>query len=281
MEKRIKRNIWIVVGLSVVVLIAMVVAWSQLLIKPQNVKIAKADDEYKASKKIADRLPAALADQVKAEDKRDYLEGELAFFRQRYRHLEFGDIKSKDADVASAALEIAWKRWMNEYFNDYGQALRQELVDAANATGVTINTSVQVVAPPKTPEEAAQLIPTNGLLKPTGGALKVSITGSLANILQFFNRINQSSVLMVIDRDIKLAGYAPEITTTFSATPYLLASGPGVSLSATAPAAGGEAGGVTGGAAGYPAGGSTGYGGSSSSYPSGGSSTGYPSGGAR
>ena len=272
MEKLIRRNIWIVVGLSIVLLIAMVVAWSQLLIKPQNVAIAKADAEYKASKTIADRLPTALSEQIKAEDKRDYLKGQLAFFRGRYRHLEFGDIKSKDADVASAALELSWKRWMNEYFNDYGQALRQELVDAANETGVTINTSVQVVAPPKTPEEAAQLIPSNGLLKPTGGALKVSVTGALSNILQFFNRINRSSVLMVVDRDIKLTGFAPETTATFSATPYLLASGPGVSLNASAPAAGGEAGAsATGGSpGGYP-------GGSGGSY-SGGSPPGYPGG---
>jgi hypothetical protein len=240
MEKTIKRNIYIVLGLTVFLLIAMVAAWGTLLVKPQKAAIAQAQTDYQASKAIADRLPQAIADKTKAEDRRAYLRGQMAFFRQRYRSLYFGAINDPNPAVQKAARIVAWRRWQNEYFNDYGIVLRQELINVANATGVTINTAVKVTAPPRAPEEVA--VPAYGLFKPTGGALSLTITGTLSDIMQFFNRINQSSILMLVDRNVRLEGYSPEIKATFSVTPYLLASGPGVALGtgtagAAAPAA--------------------------------------------
>jgi hypothetical protein len=262
MEKTIRRNIYIVLGLTVVLLIAMVFAWGTMLVKPQNAAIAKAQTDYQASKTVADRLPQAIADKTKAEDRRAYLRGQIAFFQQRYRSLRFGDINSTDPVRQKSEREIAWRRWQNEYFNDYGIALRQELINVANSTGVTINTAVKVVAPPRAPEEVA--VPAYGLFKPTGGALAITITGTLSNIMQFFNRVNQSSILMLVDRNVRLEGYSPEIKATFSLTPYLLAAGPGVTLGTGTPGA----------AAAAPA---PGVGGETSgAYPGGSSSSGTP-----
>ncbi len=234
-EKVIKRNIIISIVVTLLVVIGMVAAWGTLLVKPQNTQIAETQRQYEERKGVADRLPKALADQKKAEDQRNYVKGQLAFFRARYRSLYFGDISNTNPSIQKAAREVTWRRWMNEYYTGYGLALRSELIRVANATGVTINTEVKVVAPPKLPEEVAA--PANGLFKPTGGPVNVSITGSLSNILQFFNRINQSPILMMVDRNIKLEGFSPEIKATFSVTPYLLAAGPGANLSATGGAA--------------------------------------------
>ncbi|MDF2439117.1 MAG: hypothetical protein JWN98_101, partial [Abditibacteriota bacterium] len=124
MEKTIKRNIYIVLGVTVVLLIAMVAAWGTMLVKPQAAEIAKTQTEYDASKKEADRLPQAIADKTKAEDRRAYLNGQIAFFRQRYRSLYFGAINDPQPAVQKAARIVAWRRWQNEYFNDYGIVLR-------------------------------------------------------------------------------------------------------------------------------------------------------------
>ncbi len=224
-EKIIKRNIIIAVVVTLLLVIGMVAAWGTLLVKPQAKEIAETEGKYTERKQVADDLPKELENLKKAEDQRAYVEGQLAFFQHRYRSLYFGDISNTDPNVQQAARETTWRRWMNEFYTGYGIALRDELVNAANATGVTINTAVKVVAPPRAPEEVAAF--ASGLYKPTGGPLNVTITGSLSNILQFFNRINQSSILLLIDRNIRLEGYSPDIKVTFSLTPYLLAAGPG------------------------------------------------------
>jgi hypothetical protein len=152
--------------------------------------------------------------------------------------------------------------------------LRATLVSVANETGVTINVAPpKVDAPPRAPEDV--VIPATGFFRPTSntanGVLNTTVTGSLSNIMRFFNRINYSPVLMVIGT-VKLedastgastgqSGSGPEtavattaggpnrIRATFSVTPYLLAAGQGVKLGAatTAPAAGGPPDGPPGG----------------------------------
>jgi hypothetical protein len=234
-EKIIKRNIIIAISVTVFLLIVMVVAWGQLLVKPQNAAIAAAELKYQDRKKVADALPTALTEKRKAEDQRQYLEGQLAFFRSRYRSLYFGAINDTNPAIQEAAREVAWRRWMNEYHVGYGIALKRELEAAANATGVTISSAIKVSAPPRAPEEVAPT--SNGLFRPTSSPMSMTIVGTLPAILQFFNRINQSSILMVVDRNLKLEGYSPEIKATFSLTPYLLAAGPGAKLGGTGAAA--------------------------------------------
>jgi hypothetical protein len=123
-----------------------------------------------------------------------------------------------------------------------------------------------VDAPPRAPEDLA--IPANGFFRPTSnsnnGVLSVTVTGTLTNVMRFFNRVNISPILMVVGT-LKLdsasggttpggtggfggpPGSAPaanvatgepnQITATFTLTPYLLAAGPGVTLTAGGAAA--------------------------------------------
>lgn len=252
-EKKLRQSIWIIIGVGIFLTIALAVGLVTQVVNKQRARIAAAEVVYKDKKTQADLLPTALNAKQKAEDEQQYVTGQLAFFRQRYRSLPFAGLEAaqitapglRDDQKATLAISnrnVAWRRWMNEYSNGYGIALQRELIEAANATGVILKTSVTVGDPPKAPEETVP--PTNSLFRPTGGALPVTIVGSLSNIMQFFNRINQSSILMLVNNDIKISGYSPDLTTTFSVTPYLLATGEGAPVTAAAAAV--PAGGATG-----------------------------------
>jgi hypothetical protein len=286
-EKKIRQSIWIILGVGIALTIALAVGLVQTVVKKQREQIAATQASYERSLAVAKRLPEALAAQRKAEDAKAYVATQLAFFRQRYRSLPFGALeatqlsdaeKRLDADKQAALLvanrNIAWRRWMNEYASGYGVALKRELEDAANSTGVTLKTQIKVGNPPRAPEEAVP--PANGLFRPTGGALPITVSGSLGNIMQFYNRINQASILMLVGSDIKFSGASPNITGTFSITPFLLASGNGAPITAGAAAAAAPAGGP--GGASPPPGGAPPppSGGGSSNSASGGSSNSAP-----
>jgi Na+-transporting methylmalonyl-CoA/oxaloacetate decarboxylase gamma subunit len=261
-EGRIKRNIYILIGVTFVLLVGMIIAWFVRLIKPLKERTATVQQQYTERKAVADTLPTKLAAQKQAEDRTVYLQGQLAYFRSRYRNLQFGDIGTDMATATplqKAARIQAWRAMLNEFYAGYSNSLRTTLINVANQTGVTINiASPRVDAPPRAPEDL--VIPANGFFRPTSnsnnGVLSASITGSLPNIMRFFNRINISPILMVIGT-IKLdsanagggaggAGGTPgatnvnlattgepnQITATFTVTPYLLAAGSGVTLSA-------------------------------------------------
>ena len=279
-EQIARRNTWIAVGVSVFLLFVMVIAYVQLPLKKARATIAADTSKYEGLKTEADGLPKAQEEQRKAEDKTDYLRTQLTFFRQRYRTLNFGDINGTSA-VQIANRQIAWRRWLNEYFSDYGLAVQTELVTAARQTGVVLNSKINVGAPPSAPEQV--IVPANGLFRPTGAALEVSVAGPLPSIIRFFDRINDSSILLLVGRDLKLEGESPNITATVSITPYLLAAGIGApigtSVTAGAGAAGaGAAGGSSGGmSSGSPSASPVASGSSSSSSSSGsGSPTGSP-----
>jgi hypothetical protein len=263
-ETRIRRNIIILVVVTFLVLIGMSAAWFFVLVRPQREKSAALTTEYEDLQKKANTLKKNQEDQRLAEDKLSYLEGQLFLFRGSnenaavnglYRRLYFGDIQG-DSPVNQRDRQIAWRSWMNEYHsaNGFGPALLAELrrAEADALVGLKIGSDNKIVvdAPPQRPEDVK--VPANGLLKPlsapNNGDLTLEVTGAFPNILNFLQRLNRSSILMVVG-NIKLEGYQPNLKATFTITPYLLAAGKGVPLTATS---GGGAAGAGAGAPGGP-----------------------------
>ena len=245
MESTIKKRMYILAGVTVFLLISMVVAWGFALNRPLLENIQKERSSYEERRAVADKLPDALAARKAAEERREYVKGQLAFFRQRYRslYLDTG-LETDTKEVKEAKTVQTWQRWMNEYYAGYGIALKRELEGIATASQVTIRSAIKVDPPPKAPEEVTP--PPSGLLKPTtGGVLSVEIIGPYPAILQFLDRINQSRILMVVG-NIKLEGSSPFIRASFPITPYLVATGPAVKLqgapAAAAPVASPDAG---------------------------------------
>ncbi|HEX8833859.1 MAG TPA: hypothetical protein VF719_06645 [Abditibacteriaceae bacterium] len=235
MEARIKRNIFILIGVTVLLLIGMVLGWYFVLISPQKTAIEETQKKYDARLVVAKSMEENLNKQRKAEDRKRYVEGQLAFFRNRYRSFYFGEMGDPAAEtpIQKANRINAWSRFLDEYFSNYGENLRTTLVNAANLADdrrdgqrFVLNTAVKVDAPPKAPEDL--VVPANGFLKPTSatnaGVLNVTVTGSFAEIKSFLNTINRSPILFVIG-NIELEGSSPRITATFPITPYLLANG--------------------------------------------------------
>lgn len=254
METRIRRNIIILVVVTFLALIGMSAGWFFVLVRPQKEEIAKADTEYTTLKGKAGKLKGALDEERKAKDKLEYLKGQLTFFRGSevsegtgglYRRLYFGAIDGT-TELNTAARQATWRQWMNEYHYAYGPTLRFELNRIARAAGVKLETSViKVDDPPQKPEDVKA--PNNGLLKPlsatNGGVVNVTITtdpntGSFGNILRFLELVNHSEILMVVG-NIKLEGYSPQLKATFPLTPYLIAAGPGIKLTAASALPGG------------------------------------------
>jgi hypothetical protein len=255
-ESRITRNTYILLGVTVLLLIGAISAWYFGLIRPQKALLATATTNYNTQLGIANQLPTALTEQKKAEDRLVYLQGQMGFLKQRYRNLYFGDLGvdyASETPLQKANREIAWRNWMNTYYYGYGPALKRELERAADAAGVVISTSISVVPPPKAPEEVAP--PANGLLKPVGsggaggapggppiggppgaagagaagGAMSVTVSGSLDNILRYFDSLNTYATLVNVG-NITLnndPSSPTRVSASFSITPYLLASGPG------------------------------------------------------
>lgn len=254
-ENRVRRNIFILIGVSLLALIGIVLAWYFVFLRPQKETYAKLQQDLEARQGVASRQQEAITSQKKAQDRLAQLTGQLGFFRKRYRSLYFGELGSDyatETPLQRANRETAWRNWMNTYYSGLGPALSRELIAIADTTGVDINTAVYIQAPPKAPEEV--LPPANGLLKPvttsggvtTGaasgsasaapgavaageGTISVDVTGSLDNILRFFDRLNTTQTLMNIGTvKLETASAVPtRIKATFTATPYLLSSGPG------------------------------------------------------
>lgn len=249
-ESRIKRNTLILGVVALLLLISAILGWYFGLIRPQKALLARTTAEYNTQLGIANQLRQARTDQKKAEDRLVYLRGQMGYFKQRYRNLYFGDLGneySSETRDQKANREIAWRKWMNTYYYGYGPALKSELEKAASAAGVIINTSISVVPPPRAPEDVAP--PANGLLKPVGsggggaaggapgagaagGAMSVTVTGSLPNILRYFDSLNTYATLVnvgtiTLNND---PGPPMRVRASFSITPYLLASGPGSQL---------------------------------------------------
>lgn len=254
METRIRRNIWILVIVTFLVMVGMSAGWFFLLVSPQNEEYAAVQGKYTERKGVADGLKKALEDERQAKDKLEYLKGQAFFFRGSdenrsvnglYRRLYFGDIDGT-SKINEREREEAWRAWMNEYHYTYGPALKRELEriardEPSGSAPVAITISeIKVDDPPQMPEDVKGKIPANGLLKPlsatNNGDLDITVTGPFPNIVRFLERLNRSSFLMVVG-NIKLEGHSPGLKATFKLTPYLVASGKGAKLTAAAAAA--------------------------------------------
>jgi hypothetical protein len=230
-ETRLRR---IILGIGIgtfVLLVAVVLVWKLKFYDTVNADIATQQTAYDTAKAQADKLPTALADKTKAEQKKKFAQAQLDYLRLRFRSLSF-DLSSP------GATEATFGRYLNEYFEGYGLALRRQLLTAAAESGVQLDTKAAVVTPPQTPETVQA--PPSGFLKPlTGGSLDMTVIGSYENILRFLDRINHSEILMTVG-NIKLAkggttggasatttaSASDSITANFLVTPYLLATGP-------------------------------------------------------
>ena len=323
-EKLQKRNLIILIVVTVLLLIALIVGWYFVLVKPVAAQRVAAQEQYDKRKEIADRLEKAQIDQRKAEDRLIEVNGQVQFFRQLYRSLEFGDIgdPASTDGLQRAERERTWRAWLREYFSDYSQTLSNTLLTKAAQSGVALDgaTDIKVANPPQTPEEVAP--PPNGFLKPTqdgnksqgnagtpggftpvaasspggipgagggstaspAGAVTLKATGTLPQIIDFFQRLNNSPILMVV-QSFKLesalgvkgtngpgmgttgltspgapgGGFPgatqqrqetsgiPKVTATFDIVPYLLAKGAGAPITS-----GGAAAAVTGAAPSMP-----------------------------
>ncbi|HEY0074463.1 MAG TPA: hypothetical protein VGB77_10195 [Abditibacteriaceae bacterium] len=256
-EKKFKIWLGVIWGLGTLLLIGIGAAWAMLLMKPENENLAKINDELAALKTTAQGLAAARQALAEAEAREVNVNKQLAFFRNRYRSLDYRNWKPGDATPTNLAYQEAiWREQMREFSYDYGPRLMGELLGAAQSSGVTLtgwnDLKIAVQDPPKGPEDLS--IPPNGFYRPTGGALPVEIVGNLDQIQAFFKKIHQGQILMTVGSSLKLSGSSPRITATFSVQPYLVAKGDNVVLSAVAAPAAGAAGAAAAPASGAPAG---------------------------
>jgi len=226
------RNI-AVVAIAFVLAIIIALVWKLRFFDAVNAQLTTAQTSYQTQSATAKKLEASLTAQRIAEVNKDLAERQVNVFRQRFRSLDY--------DLASSpgAREETFRRVLNEYFTDYGVELRRELIQAADESGVIINTSVKVQTPPQNPEDV--VAPPTGFSKPLdgGGTMSVEITGTLPNILRFFERINQSEILMTVGSSTQTGLHLENtvadssiIKATFTLTPYLLATGPDAALPA-------------------------------------------------
>lgn len=268
-ESRIKRNTLILLGVMFLLLIGMVLTWYFLLVRPQQQKLAELKTNYDTQLQAANQLKPALSGQRKAEDRLKYISGQVEMLRNRYRNFYFGDIGASynsETPPQKANREAIWRNLMNYYYNGYGPALRDELQRYATRNDVRIISSIAVVSPPNKPEDVSP--PPSGVLRPLsgsattagapnagernagttpaalagsadgGGSLSVTVTGTLPNLLRYFNDVNHNATLVKVGT-IKLdtdPGPPLKVRATFTMTPYLLAVGPGAPVGDSAAA---------------------------------------------
>jgi hypothetical protein len=246
-EKKLKIQIGVTIGLTVLLLFGMVAGWAMALVRPQDEKLAAAQAEITKLKGTAGTLQKAKQDLAAAVIQEVHLNSQISFFRERYRSFDFDDWdpsitqpgateEEKRKFRANEARKVAvWRDYMRDMSYNYAPQLQGEILGAAIASGVQINKldSIRTGAPPRGPEELT--IPANGFLKPTGDApLAMEISGSLDQILDFFRKIHQGEILKTVGKSLKLEGSSPNVRASFTIQPYLVAKGRYVKVSAAA-----------------------------------------------
>ncbi len=226
-EKKL-RLAWIgtLVG-AFVLIVAMVLVWKFRFYDQVVSQLATTNTSYDTEKANADKLAPTLKSALLAQQRLALAQGELDYFRTRYRSLPF-DLTETPIS-GQGPRNATWTRYLNEYASGFGLEARRQLIRAADESGVQIKTNIKVDAPPQNPEDVVN--PPSGLLKPQSAPLAVSVTGTFGSILNFFQIINRSEILMVIG-NVKMAGASPNIEATFTITPYLLVSGPSAQAAA-------------------------------------------------
>ena len=228
METKYRRGIFLAFGITFALIVAMIVVWKLKFYDEVTQQISDAQTAYGAAKTTAATLDQELKDAAVAKENLSLAKDELQYFRQRFRSLNF-DLTPSPGD---GRRNRTWQGYMNEYFADYGLEVRRQLLRAADETGVILDTSLKVDAPPQVPENV--VAPPSGFLKPvSGGSMTVTVGGDLGSILRFLERVNRSPVLMTVGA-IKLEGASPAIRATFTITPYLVGTGPSIVLPAGA-----------------------------------------------
>ncbi|PQV64907.1 hypothetical protein B1R32_103174 [Abditibacterium utsteinense] len=232
METKYRRGIFLAFGVTFALIVAMIVVWKLKFYDDVTAQITTAQTAYDAAKTTGATLDRELKAAAISKENLVLANDQISYFRQRFRSLRF-DLRPTPGD---GPRNRTWLGYMNEYFSDYGLAMRRQLISAANESGVVLNTSLKVDAPPQVPENI--IAPPSGFLKPVmGGVLTVDVTGTLPDILRFLERANRSPILMTVGA-IKLEGASPLIKASFTLTPYLVATGPSIELPAVAPAEG-------------------------------------------
>ena len=225
-EKKL-RIAWIgtLVG-AFVLIVAMVLVWKFRFYDPLLSELDTATTEFAKQDEQAKKLDASLKGALLAQQRLELANGELEYFRARYRNLPM-DLTESPV-VGQGPRNATFVRYLDEYSLNFGKAARAQLIRAADESGVQITTNIKVQAPPQNPEDVTA--PASGLLKPSNEILGVTVTGTFGSILQFFQIINKSEILMVIG-NVKMEGTSPAIKTTFTITPYLVVSGPAKQVS--------------------------------------------------
>ena len=217
-----KLNYWIwgtLIG-AFVLTVAMVLVWKFKFYDQVVQKLDTSTKAYATSSGNAAKLSKTRVAALLAYQKLGLAQGELAYFRTRYRSLQMN--VEPDPVAGFGPRDATFVRYLNEYSRDFGLAARGQLIRAADESGVKIDTSIKVDAPPQNPEDVKA--PDSGFLKPETDALDVTVTGTLDDILRFFQIINRSEILMVVG-NVKLEGLSPSIKASFTLTPYLLVTG--------------------------------------------------------
>lgn len=231
MEIKYRRGIYLAFGITFALIVAMIVVWKLKFYDEVTQQITTTSAAYETAKTTGATLDVEQKAAAIAKENLGLAQDNIDYFRRRFRSLRF-DLQPSTGD---AARNLTWRGYMNEYFADYGLELRRQLVRAADETGVVLNTSLKVDAPPQVPENV--IAPPSGFLKPvTGGNLTVDVSGDTGSILRFLERVNRSPILMTVGA-IKLEGASPDIKASFTITPYLVGTGPSIVLPASAPVA--------------------------------------------
>lgn len=224
METKYRRLIFIAFGSTFAIIVAMIVVWKLKFYDDVTTRITQAQSAYQTAKTTGATLDTELKAASIAKENLVLAQDQIGYFRQRFRSLRF-DLRPTPGD---GPRNRTWLGYMNEYFSGYGLAARQQLLNAADETGVVLNTTLKVDAPPQVPENV--IAPPSGFLKPvSGGTLTADVTGDLPSILRFLERVNRSPILMTVGA-IKLEGTSPVIKASFTITPYLVAIGPSIEL---------------------------------------------------
>ena len=224
-EKKLKIA-WIgtLIG-AFVLIVAMVLVWKFKFYDPLVSELGTTAGEYDTEKAKAGKLAGALKGALLAQQRLELANGELDYFRTRYRSLPMDLTESPI--IGQGPRNATWRRYLNEYASGFGLEARRQLLRAAYESGVQLDTNIKVAAPPQNPEEV--VAPPSGFLKPETETLGASVTGTFGSILNFFQIINKSEILMVVG-NVKMEGESPAIKATFSITPYLLVSGPSATV---------------------------------------------------
>lgn len=226
-ESALRNRIYAALAIAFLLAIISTLVWKLRFYDAVNAKLASTQTEYQTASATAKKLEPTLVAQRIAELNQDLARRQVNVFRARFRSLNF------DLNSSPGAREATFRRYLNEFYTDYGVETRRELIQAADESGVIIQTSIKVQTPPQNPEDV--VAPPSGFLKPLdGGTIAVTVTGTLPKILKFFERINQSEILMTVGSGgspgVRLENASPFIKASFTLTPYLLASGPDAGL---------------------------------------------------